>query len=49
MQLSKKRKIFAEIFLDFLNLGLILNNFKIKMTLIPDIFLNLRTRRDVVR
>ena len=49
MQLSQKGKTFSEFFLDFLNLDLILNNSKKKMTLIADVFLNLPTPKNVVR
>ena len=52
MQLSKKRKNFSEFFfffLEFRNLNSILNIFKKKMTLIADVFLNLRTPKNVVR
>ena len=50
MQLSQKRKISSDFFfLDFLNLDSILKIFKKKMTLIADVFLNLRTPKDVLR
>ena len=45
MQISQKRKIFCEFFFNFLNLDSILNIFKKEMTLIPDVFLNLRTSK----
>ena len=40
---------FLVIFLHFLNLDSILKIFKKKMTLITDVFLNLRTPKNVVR
>ena len=49
MQISQKRKILSEFFFNFLNLDSILNIFQIEMTLIPDVFLNLRTPKHVVR
>ena len=49
MQLSQKRKIFSPFFLPFRKLDLILNIFEKKMTLIADVFLNLRTPKEVVR
>ena len=50
MQLSQKRKILLKFFfLHFLNLDSILKIFKRQVTLIADVFLNLRTKRDVVR
>ena len=55
MQLSKKRKISSDFFffffffLHFLNLDSILKIFRKKMTLIADVFLNLRTPKNVVR
>ena len=45
----RKKKIFLLSFLHILNLDSILNIFKKKMTVIGDIFLNLRTPKDVVR
>ena len=48
MQLSKKRNIFSKFFLHFRNLDSILNIFKKKMTLIADVFLNLRTPKNAV-
>ena len=51
MQLSQKLKIFSIFFfffLNFLNLDSNLNIFKKKMTLIPNVFLNLGTAKDVV-
>ena len=45
----RKKKIFLLSFLHILNLDSILNIFKKKMTLIADIFLNLRTPKNVVR
>ena len=49
MKLSQKGKTFWDFLLNFLNLRSILNIFKIKMTLIADVFLNLRTPKNVVR
>ena len=49
MHLSQKRKIFSQIFFHFRNLESILNIFKKNMTLIADVFLNLRTPKYVVR
>ena len=53
MQLSQKRKTFSAFFfcfvLHFVNLDSNLNVFKKKMTLIADVFLNLRTPKNVVR
>ena len=45
----RKKKIFLLSFLHILNLDSILNIFKKKMTVIGDIFLNLRTPKNVVR
>ena len=42
-------KYFLHFFLHFLNLDSILNIFEKKMTLIADVFLNLRTPKNVVR
>ena len=49
MQLSQKRYVFSELFLHFLNLDSILKIYKKKMNLIADVFLNLRTPKNVVR
>ena len=49
MQLSQKRKIISQFFLDFLNVDSILNIFRKKMSLIADAFLNLWTAKNVVR
>ena len=50
MQLSQKRKTFSpSFFLHFRNLDSISNIFEKKMTLIADVFLNLRTAKNVVR
>ena len=49
MQLSQKPKIFSEFFLHVRHLDSILNIFKKTMTLIADVFLNLRTPKNVVR
>ena len=45
----KSEKYFRNFFLHFLNLDSILNIFEKKMTLIADVFLNLRTPKNVVR
>ena len=45
----RNEKYFMNFFFNFLNLDSILNIFKKKMTLIADVFLNLRTPKDVVR
>ena len=45
----KNKKFFLNFFLHFRNLHYILNIFKKKMTLIPDLFPKLRTRENVVR
>ena len=50
MQLSEEKKVFLNFFFfDFGNLDLILNISKKKMTLIVDVFLNLKTAKNVVR
>ena len=50
MQLTQKRKTFSSsFFLHFRNLDSISNIFEKKMTLIADVFLNLRTAKNVVR
>ena len=50
MQLSQKRKTFSPFFFShFVNLDSNLNIFKKKLTLIADVFLNLRTPKNVVR
>ena len=49
MQLSQKRKIFSEFFFPFSKFRFNLVHFQKKMALIADVFLNFRTRRDVVR
>ena len=53
MQLSQKRKTFSDFFffffLHFLNLDSILNIFEQKMTLRADVFVKLRTPKNVVR
>ena len=48
MQLSQKRKTFSNSSLHFLNLHLIFNIFEKNMTLIANVFLNLRTPKYVV-
>ena len=50
MQLFPKRRIFSEFFLHFLKLGSIFNILKKKKkTLTADVFLNLRTPKNVAR
>ena len=49
MQLSQKRKIFSEFSFAFSKLRFNFEYFLNKMTLIGDVFLNLRTQKDVVR
>ena len=49
MKLYQKQKIPSSFFLHFLNLDSILNFFEKKMILIADVFLNLQTRKDVIR
>ena len=49
MQLSQKQKKLPNFFLHFLNFVSIFNIFEKPMTLIADIFLNLRTPKNVVR
>ena len=51
MQLSHKQKIFSTFFffLHFINLASILNIFGKKMILRADVFLKLRTPKDVIR
>ena len=49
MQLFRKRELFSEFFLHFVNLDSILKFSKKDLTLIADIFSNLRTPKDVVR
>ena len=49
MQLSEKRKLIFKCFWNFLNFDLILNIFKKNMSLIADVFSNLRTPKNVVR
>ena len=46
---QRNEKYYLKFFLYFQNLDSILNIFKKKMTLIADIFLNLRILKDVVR
>ena len=45
----RNENYFLKWFLNFGNLDSILNIFKKKMTFIGDVFLNLRTRKDIVR
>ena len=45
----RKKKYSLNLFLHFINLDSILNIFKERMTLIADVFLNLRTPKSVVR
>ena len=49
IHLSQKRKISLNFFFHFLNLDSILNIFKKEMILIPDVFLNLRTPKHLVK
>ena len=49
MQISHKQNIFSQFFWNFRNLDSILNIFLKKMTLIADVILNLRFRKNVVR
>ena len=50
MQLSQKtKKHFPHISLHFVNLDSILNIFEKKMSLIADVYLNLRTPKNVLR
>ena len=49
MELSQKPKHFLNFLLHFLNLDSIFNIFKKKMTLIADVFLNLRSPKCLVR
>ena len=50
MQLSEKKKnVFLKFFLHFGNLDSILNTFKKRIILIADVFLNLRTPKNLVR
>ena len=49
MQLSQKRKIFSQFFLNFLTLDSILHISEKVMTLKGDVFLNLRIPKDAVR
>ena len=50
IQLSRKRNILSQFFfLNFRNLDSILNIFRKKMIFIADVFLNLRTPKNVVR
>ena len=50
MQILKKQKLlWVFFFLHFPNLDRILNIFKQKVTLIPDVFLDLRTPKNVLR
>ena len=47
-QLSKKQKLFVNFLQDFWRLHQVLNNLKIKMTLIADVFLKLQNVKSVV-
>ena len=51
MPLSEERKLFCEIFflLHFINIDSISNIFKKTMTFIADVFLNLKTPKNVIR
>ena len=48
MHLSQKQKIFSEIFFAFSKFTFLFQLFRKKMTLIADVFLNLRTLNNVV-
>ena len=48
MHLTEKRKAFSNFSLHFLNLDSIINVFEKNMTLIADVFVNLRTPKNVV-
>ena len=49
MQLSQHEKYFLNFFFHFLNFDWILNIFEIKMSLLDDLFLKLRTLKDMVK
>ena len=49
MKLSQKRKIFAQFFFAFSKFKFNIENFEKKMTHIADVFLNLRTPKNLVR
>ena len=49
MQLSEKEKLFFRLFSQFWNLDRILKILKKKMTLIADVFLDLRTPQNLIR
>ena len=49
IQLSQKRKMLSEFFFAFSKSRLNLNTFRKKMTLIADVFLNLRTAKNVAK
>ena len=49
MQLSEKEKLFFRFFFQFWNLDRILKILKKKMTLIADVFLDLRTPQNLIR
>ena len=49
MQLSEKQKLFFRFFSQFWNLDQILKILKKKMTLIGDVFLDLRTPQNLIR
>ena len=49
MQLSQHEKYLLNFFFHFLNFDWILNIFEIKMSLLDDLFLNLRTLKDMVK
>ena len=49
MELSQKQKTFSEFFLHLLKLGSILKFINKEMTLMADVFLSLRTPKNVVR
>ena len=49
MELSKKQKLFVNLFLHFWNLDQIFNIFDKKMTIVANLFPRLRTAKDVAR
>ena len=49
MQLSQKQKTFSSFFFAFLKFEFSFEHFQKKMNLIADVFLNLRTPKNVVR
>ena len=49
MQLSKKQKAFSKVFPNFWNVDKIMNTFRKNVTLLADLFQNLRIPKTVVR